>query len=45
MLNIKKLMQKAGVIDFKHPTNQGALLLVILAAIALSVLISLKLTY
>ncbi|MCP4255428.1 MAG: hypothetical protein GY775_18900 [Candidatus Scalindua sp.] len=45
MLNIKKLMQKKGIIEFKHPTNQGALLLVILAAIAVSVLISLKLTY
>ena len=45
MINIKKLIQKEGIIDFKHPTNQGALLLAILAAIAVSVLISLKLTY
>ena len=45
MTNIKKLMQKGGIIDFKHPANQGALLLFILLVVAVSVLISLKLTY
>ena len=45
MTNIKKLMQKGGIIDFKHPTNQGALLLFILLVVAISVLVSLKLTY
>ena len=45
MTNIKKLMQKGGIIYFKHPTNQGALLLFILLVVAISVLISLKLTY